>query len=246
MDDQTILRTESLNKTYWNGAEKTVALDDVSLEVPRGKLLAVYGPSGSGKTTLLFLLGGFDRPTSGRILLEGTEISNLEETRLSQIRRSMIGFVFQNYNLVDELTVRENIALTMMFEGRPQREIIETADRLLTKIGLVDKRRHRPSHLSAGEQQRVAIARALANNPRLVLMDEPTGNLDQDNSRTILDLVTTIMRNDRVTFVVATHNLDIVRGASARLYLRAGKESADILPDSAINLLRETRSASMA
>ena len=246
MDDQTILRTELLNKTYWNGPEKTVALDDVNLEVPRGKLLAVYGPSGSGKTTLLFLLGGFDKPTSGRILLEGTEISNLEETRLSQIRRRMIGFVFQNYNLVEELTVRENIALTMMFEGRPQREIIETADRLLSKIDLADKRRHRPSHLSAGEQQRVAIARALANSPRLVLMDEPTGNLDEDNSRTILDLVTSIMRNDGVTFVVATHNLDIVRGASARLYLRAGKESADILPDLATNLLRETRSVSMA
>src|SRR5690348_18301038 len=114
----------------------------------------------------------------------------------------MVGFVFQNYNLVDELTVRENVGLTMMFEGRPEQEIIRTTDQLIEKIGLVEKRRHRPSQLSAGEQQRVAIARALANRPQIVLMDEPTGNLDQENSGTILDLVTDIMSNDGVTFVV--------------------------------------------
>jgi putative ABC transport system ATP-binding protein len=232
LDEQSILKTESLNKTYWNQSGKTVALDDVSLEVTRGELLAVYGPSGSGKTTLLFLLGGFDKPTSGRILLDGIEISNLGEDRLSKIRRRIVGFVFQNYNLVDELTVRENVGLTMMFEGRPQQEIVGATDHLIEKIGLVEKRRHRPSQLSAGEQQRVAIARALANGPQLVLMDEPTGNLDLENSRTVLDLVTDIMQNDGVTFVVATHNLDIVRGTSARLFLKAGKAAADVLSNS--------------
>jgi putative ABC transport system ATP-binding protein len=232
LDEQAILKTESLNKTYWNESGKTVALDDVNLKVPRGKLLAVYGPSGSGKTTLLFLLGGFDKPTSGRILLDGIEISSLNEARLAKIRRRMVGFVFQNYNLVDELTVRENVGLTMMFEGRPQPEIVRTTDQLIEKIGLMEKRRHRPPQLSAGEQQRVAIARALANRPQLVFMDEPTGNLDQENSRTILDLVTDIMSNDGVTFVVATHNLDIVRGTSARLFLSAGKAAADVLSNS--------------
>lgn len=232
MDEHAILKTESLNKTYWNESGKTVALDDVNLKVPRGKLLAVYGPSGSGKTTLLFLLGGFDKPTSGRILLDGIEISSLNETRLAKIRRRMIGFVFQNYNLVDELTVRENVGLTMMFESRPKQEIIRTTDQLIEKIGLMEKRRHRPSQLSAGEQQRVAIARALANRPQLVFMDEPTGNLDQENSRTILDLVTDIMSNDGVTFVVATHNLDIVRGTSSRLFLNAGKAALDALSNS--------------
>lgn len=232
MDEQAILRSESLNKTYWNVSGKTVALDDVNLEVAKGELLAVYGPSGSGKTTLLFLLGGFDKPTSGRILLDGVEISKLSEPRLSKIRRRMIGFVFQNYNLVDELSVRENVGLTMMFEGRPQHEIIGVTDDLIERIGLVERRRHRPSQLSAGEQQRVAIARALANSPQLVLMDEPTGNLDQENSRLILELVTEIMHDDGVTFIVATHNLEIVRGTQSRLFLKAGKAAPDVLSNS--------------
>ena len=232
MDEQTILKTESLNKTYWNQSGKTVALSDLNLEVPRGSLLAVYGPSGSGKTTLLFLLGGFDKPTSGRIFLDGIDISNLDEARLSKIRRRKVGFVFQNYNLVDELTVRENIGLTMMFDNRPQQEIIQMTDALISDVGLADKNRQFPSQLSAGEQQRVAIARALANKPQLVLMDEPTGNLDQENSRTILDLVADIMHSEGVTFVVATHNLDIVRGTSSRLFLKAGRAAADVLANS--------------
>lgn len=232
MDEKAILKTELLNKTYWNQSGKTVALADVNLGVPRGKLLAVYGPSGSGKTTLLFLLGGFDRPTSGRIWLDGIDISNLDEASLSKIRRHKVGFVFQNYNLVDELTVRENIGLTMMFENRPRQEIVEVTDQLVSKIGLAEKVRHRPSQLSAGEQQRVAIARALANRPKLVLMDEPTGNLDQENSRTILELITEIMHNDGVTFVIATHNVDIVRGTPSRLFLKAGRAVADVLTNS--------------
>ena len=232
MDKGAILKTESLNKTYWNQSGKTVALADVNLEVPRGTLLAVYGPSGSGKTTLLFLLGGFDKPTSGRIFLDGIDISNLEEAKLSKIRRRKVGFVFQNYNLVDELTVRENIGLTMMFENRPPNEIVQATDQLVSKIGLAEKVRHRPSQLSAGEQQRVAIARALANKPQLVLMDEPTGNLDQENARIILDLVADIMHKDGVTFVVATHNLDIVRGTASRLFLKAGRTASDALTNS--------------
>ena len=245
MDEQTILKTESLNKTYWTGSEKTVALDRLDMEVPRGKLMAVYGPSGSGKTTLLSLLGGFDKPTSGRVVLDGVDISDLDEARLSKIRRRKVGFVFQNYNLVDDLTVRENVGLTMMFEGRPQQEVIVTANRLLRKIGLTEKGRHRPSQLSAGEQQRVAIARALANNPQLVLMDEPTGNLDQDNAGRILDLVTSVRQNDGVTFVVATHNLDIVRGTTHRIFLKAGKAATDILSDSKNDRQSGTRTAAI-
>ena len=232
MDEEAILKTESLNKTYSNQSGKTVALADVNLEVPRGKMLAVYGPSGSGKTTLLFLLGGFDKPTSGRILLDGIDISNLDETKLSKIRRRKVGFVFQNYNLVDELTVRENIGLTMMFENRPRQEIVQMTDELVAKIGLAEKVHHRPSQLSAGEQQRVAIARALANKPQLVLMDEPTGNLDQENSRTILELIADIMHNDGVTFVIATHNQDIVRGTPSRLFLKAGRAAVDVMTNS--------------
>jgi putative ABC transport system ATP-binding protein len=229
LDEEPILRTDELSKTYWNGPEKTVALDNVSLQVRKGELLAVYGPSGSGKTTLLFLLGGFDKPTTGRILLDGIEISNMDEHRLSRIRRTAVGFVFQNYNLVEELTVLENVKLTMMFEGKPEEEMRERISELLDRVGLVGKERHRPSQLSAGEQQRVAIARALANRPRLVLMDEPTGNLDQDNSRALIQLVTSIIQGEGVTFVIATHNLEIVQGTPFRLFLKAGRVATDFM-----------------
>ena len=232
MDEEPILRTNELNKTYWNGPEKTVALDDVNLKVRRGELLALYGPSGSGKTTLLFLLGGFDKPTSGRILLDGIEISNMNEQRLSTIRRSTVGFVFQNYNLVEELTVLENVRLTMMFDGKHGEEMKKRTSELLNKVGLVGKERHRPSQLSAGEQQRVAIARALANRPMLVLMDEPTGNLDQDNSRAIMQLVASVMRADGVTFIIATHNLEIVQETPSRLFLKAGRVATDFISHS--------------
>jgi putative ABC transport system ATP-binding protein len=232
LDEEPILRTDELSKTYWDGPEKTVALDNVSLEVRKGELLAIYGPSGSGKTTLLFLLGGLDKPTSGRILLDGVEISNMDEHRLSKIRRSTVGFVFQNYNLVEELTVLENVKLTMMFEGKPEEEMRERTGELLDKVGLVGKERHRPSQLSAGEQQRVAIARALANRPRLVLMDEPTGNLDHDNSRALVKLVASIIRDERVTFIIATHNLEIVQGTPSRLFLKAGRAATDFISQS--------------
>ncbi len=232
MAEEPVLRTDGLNKTYWNGPDKTVALDDVNLEIRKGELLAVYGPSGSGKTTLLFLLGGFDKPTSGRILLEGVEISSMDEHRLSKIRRSTVGFVFQNYNLVEELTVRENVSLTMMFEGKAEKEMKERTSELLDKVGLIGKDRHRPSQLSAGEQQRVAIARALANRPMLVLMDEPTGNLDQDNSRAIMQLVTSVRRADGVTFIIATHNLEIVQETPSRLFLKAGRAATDFVSHS--------------
>ncbi len=232
MDEQILLQTQELSKTYWNGPERTVALDQVNLQVQKGELLALYGPSGSGKTTLLFLLGGLDRPTSGRILLQGLEISNLDERRLSQVRRNVVGFVFQNYNLVDELTALENITLTMMFEGKPGQEMRERAIELIGLVGLAGKERHRPSQLSAGEQQRVATARALANRPRIVLMDEPTGNLDQENSRSLMQLVTSINRDEGVTFIVATHNLEIVRNTKSKILLKAGRLAEDSVPPS--------------
>ena len=232
MAEEPVLRTDSLNKTYWNGSQKTVALNDVNLEIRRGELLAVYGPSGSGKTTLLFLLGGFDKPTSGRILLNGIEISNMDEHRLSKIRRTAVGFVFQNYNLVEDLTVQENVSLTMMFEGKPVGVMKERTAELLDKVGLVHKEHYRPSQLSAGEQQRVAIARALANRPRIVLMDEPTGNLDHDNSRAIMRLVTSIINADDVTFIIATHNLEIVQETPSKLFLKAGRVATDFISHS--------------
>ncbi len=223
MDNAAILRTEGLSKTYGNGLEKTIALDNVDLQITRGKLLAVCGPSGSGKTTLLFLLGGLDKPTSGRIYFEGVEVSNMNERRLSKLRRKAFGFVFQNYNLVDELTVLENVMLTMMFEGKRDAERKDRAGELLRRVGVAGKERRRPSQLSAGEQQRVAVARAVANRPELVLMDEPTGNLDQENSQQLMRLVADMVREEGATFVVATHNLEIVNEAPSKIFLKSGR-----------------------
>ena len=223
MDDKFILRTEGLGKTYGNGPERTIALDSVSLKIARGKLLALYGPSGSGKTTLLFLLGGLDKPTSGKIYFNGVEVTSMNERRLSRLRRNAIGFVFQNYNLVDELTVLENVMLTMMFEGKPDVERRDRAEELLRQVGIAGKERRRPSQLSAGEQQRVAVARAVANRPGLVLMDEPTGNLDQENSQQLMQLVTDTVQREGTTCVIATHNLDIVHEAASKVFLKSGR-----------------------
>lgn len=223
MDNGVILRAEGLSKTYGNGPERIVALDNVNLQINRGTLLAVYGPSGSGKTTLLFLLGGLDKPTSGKIYFEGEEVSNMNERRLSKLRRNSFGFVFQNYNLVDELTVLENVMLAMTFEGKPDAEKKIRAEELLRRVGVTGKERRRPSQLSAGEQQRVAVARAVANRPELVLMDEPTGNLDQESSQQLLRLVTDMVQEEGVTCVVATHNLDIVGEAQSKVFLKSGR-----------------------
>jgi len=223
LDDSPILRTEGLTKTYGSGPEKTIALDNVNLQVARGKTLAVYGPSGSGKTTLLFLLGGLDKPTLGKIYFDGTEVTNMNERRLSKLRRNSIGFVFQNYNLVDDLTVLENVMLTMTFEGKPDAEMKDRARELLHRVGVVGKEQRRPSQLSAGEQQRVATARAVANRPKLVLMDEPTGNLDQENSQQLMRLVADMIQGEGATCVVATHNLEIVNEAPSKVFLKSGR-----------------------
>jgi len=223
LDNNIILRTEGLSKSYGNGLEKTTALDNVNLQIPRGKLLAVYGPSGSGKTTLLFLLGGLDKPTSGKIYFDGVEVTSMSERKLSKLRRNSFGFVFQNYNLVDELTVLENVMLTMTFEGRSEGEMRDRAKHLLERVGVAGKERRRPSQLSAGEQQRTAVARAIANRPKLVLMDEPTGNLDQENSQDLMQLVTEMIQVEGATCIVATHNLDIVHEAQSNILLKSGR-----------------------
>jgi putative ABC transport system ATP-binding protein len=223
LDENVILRTEGLSKAYGSGPEKTIALDNVDLQITRGKLLAVYGPSGSGKTTLLFLLGGLDKPTSGRIHFDGAEVTSMSEQKLSKLRRKSFGFVFQNYNLVDELTVLENVMLTMMFEGKPNADRKDRAEELLHRVGIAGKERRRPSQLSAGEQQRAAVARAVANRPKLVLMDEPTGNLDQENSRQLMRLVADMVQGEGATCVIATHNLDIVNDAPSKIFLESGR-----------------------
>lgn len=221
--DGTTLRTENLCRVYRTGRETVKALDDVSLRFYKGEIVSIYGASGSGKTTLLSILGGLDRPTSGRVFIEGIEVSSLDERQLSAIRRRRVGFVFQNYNLVNELTVLENVELPLLFDGRPQQETEDRATKLLEQVNLDDKTKRRPYELSAGEQQRVATARALANEPAVVLMDEPTGNLDRENSSAVIALVRRLNQERGTTFVIATHDLEIAEHCSSEVLLKDGQ-----------------------
>ena len=221
--DDSILTAENLYRIYRAGQEVVRALDGVSLRLNKREVVSVYGPSGSGKTTLLSILGGLDRPTSGRVFLAGVEISSLDEKQLSTIRRRRVGFVFQNYNLVNELTVLENVELPLLFYGRSRRETEQLSLKLLGRVNLAHRPNRRPYELSAGEQQRVATARALVNGPLVVLMDEPTGNLDLESSSAVMDLVKELNQERGTTFVIATHSYEIAQKCSSRVLLKAGR-----------------------
>jgi putative ABC transport system ATP-binding protein len=174
----SILHTESLAKVYGSDGQRIAALHEVNLIVEEGEFLAIMGPSGSGKSTLLYLLGGLDRPTSGKVWLRDADLSALNDDDLSRVRRTELGFVFQFFNLIPVLTARENVAIPLILDGVPRRESLKQADEVLARVGLADRSTHRPSELSGGQQQRVALARALVTTPAVILADEPTGNLD--------------------------------------------------------------------
>ncbi len=199
------------------------ALRGGSLAVTPGELLAIRGRSGSGKTTLLNILGGLDRPTSGQVVVDGEEISSLGEEDLVRVRRSTVAFIFQAFGLVPILTAAENVEVPLRLVRTEPRERDRRVQDLLEMVGLGGRSRHRPHELSGGEQQRVAIARALANRPRLLLADEPTGQLDSDTGRTIMTLLRTVVRADRVTAIVATHDPLMLDVADRVLELRDGE-----------------------
>ena len=187
--DSIILRTMGVFKTYGRGEAATMALRGITLEIPRGSFTCIVGASGHGKTTLMHLLGGLDRPSSGTILLEDTDISALGSSELARLRGRRIGFVFQFFNLLQGLTAIENIETAMMLAGIPERDQTRRAMHLLDSLGLGDKRGSRPAELSGGQQQRVAIARALANDPDILMMDEPTGNLDSSAENEVMTIL---------------------------------------------------------
>jgi putative ABC transport system ATP-binding protein len=204
--DEPIARAIGLSRDFPSGDQPVHALRSVDLDVVRGELLAVRGRSGSGKTTLLNLLGGLDRPTSGRVLLDGVEISALSEARLVELRRTTVAFVFQAFGLVPILSAAENVEVPLRLVRAEPRARDERVLQLLDEVGLSGRARHRPHELSGGEQQRVAIARALANRPRLLLADEPTGQLDSETGRRIMALLRAVVDHEHVTAVVATHD----------------------------------------
>ncbi len=199
------------------------ALRGISIEVDAGDTVAVMGPSGCGKSTLLHLIGAMDRPTSGDVRLDGRSIGDLSDTELAELRRRDLGFVFQFFNLLPSLTVRENVALPLVLERRERRLVHARTEELLERVGLARRAEHYPAELSGGEMQRVAIARAVAGEPRLVLADEPTGSLDSENGRDVMHLLTDLNRDLGVTLIVATHDADVAGFAKRRILMRDGR-----------------------
>lgn len=221
IDDQMVF-TCKLGKFYELGESKIEVLKDINLNIQKSKFIALCGPSGSGKSTLLNIIGGIDRPTSGKIFVGNKELTNQNEDFLADFRCHQIGFVFQSYNLVSTLTVAENIAFPMEWLRISPDKIVERVDILLETIGLKHRDTHFPSQLSGGEQQRVALARALANNPPLVLADEPTGNLDKKNAQKIIQALKLLKQNGK-TIIVSTHDSNIQKLADEVLYLEEGQ-----------------------
>jgi ABC-type lipoprotein export system ATPase subunit len=222
------LQLESLTKHYKQGKDSVRALDGVTLDIGDGEFVAVVGRSGSGKTTMLDMLGLLLRPTSGRLIMDGTDTGKLGDRDLARLRGTKVGFVFQEYNLLPSLTVLENVMLPLRYvsSGKDGRK---RAEDLLERVGLTDRVRHRATELSGGQQQRVAIARSMVNRPSLILLDEPTGAVDTETAQQLVTLLKSLNEQDRVTIVVVTHDLDVASEAKRQIRLKDGRVVADEL-----------------
>lgn len=220
-DTMEILRAENLRKVYGKGNSKVVAVDDVSLSINKGEFVAVIGASGSGKSTLMHLLGGVDRPTEGKVFVNGKDIFELKDDALAIFRRRQIGIIYQFYNLIPILNVEENIALPLELDGRT----VDAAEmeELLEMLGLADRRKHLPNELSGGQQQRTAIGRALIARPSIILADEPTGNLDTKTGNGIVQLLKKTNKKYAQTIIMITHNLELARSADRIIRMEDGR-----------------------
>lgn len=224
----TVITAQKITKIYQDHGLPVTALRDVDLAIQSGEFTAVVGPSGSGKSTLLNLLGGLDRPTSGRIFIEDNEITAMKASRLIELRLHRIGFVFQSYNLIPVLTAMENVEFIMLLQKIPRRDRARRAQELLQSVGLGGHLNRRPSELSGGEQQRVAVARALASLPAFVLADEPTANLDSAAAANLLDIMEKLNREKGMTFIFSTHDQRVVNRARRIITLQDGKIESDV------------------
>jgi putative ABC transport system ATP-binding protein len=212
-----LIETRAVTRVYQMGSSQVKALDDVSISVAEGEFVAIQGTSGSGKSTLLNLLGGLDSPTSGEILFDSQPLAPLNKKEMARYRRHSVGMIFQNFNLIPTMTAAENVRLALAFgglRGSPRRQ---RADALLERVGLGDRAEHRPAELSGGEQQRVAIARALANSPRVLLADEPTGNLDSTRAHELLALLREMVDRDKLTVLLVTHDRELAQSFADRI-----------------------------
>ncbi len=216
-----MIRIENVSKVVKSGSEDLTIVHPLDLEVPAGQFVAIVGPSGSGKSTILGLIAGLDAPTEGRILIDGADLSALGEDELARLRGERIGFVFQFFHLLPSLTAFENVLVPMEIFGLDNAE--QRSRELLAEVGLAERTHHYPSQLSGGEQQRVAIARALANEPSILLADEPTGNLDANNGQHIVELILRIHERRKTTIVLATHDVELAKQADRILVLKGGR-----------------------
>ena len=243
------LKVDNVKKVFdshsASAKKMVVALDGVSFEVKRGEFISIVGPSGSGKSTLLNVIGALDRPTSGKVFINGQDIFLLDDARLSDVRSRLIGFIFQSYNLINRMSVQENVEFPAVFSERPPTSSSDSRNRaleLLKILGIEDKVKQKPVDLSGGEQQRVAIARALINDPALVLADEPTGNLDTKTGREVFDLLKMLSDRFGTTVVMVTHNLELAGMTTRSIYIRDGRIEKEILHKAT----SETKAASSA
>ncbi len=216
-----ILITNNLTKVYGKDDAAVTAVDHVDLCINKGEFTAIVGASGSGKSTLLHLLGGVDTPTEGQVIIEGKNIYDLNDEKRSILRRRKIGFIFQNYNLIPVLTVRENIIMPVLLDGNKVNE--KEVDELIERLGLTDRKNYLPNQLSGGQQQRVAIGRALVNKPEIIIADEPTGNLDKKNSEETMALLTKAVKDMKQTLILVTHEMDIAAMADRIIHFEDGR-----------------------
>ncbi|HXH18250.1 MAG TPA: ABC transporter ATP-binding protein [Chitinophagales bacterium] len=223
-----VIRTENITKVYDGSQVPVHALNGVTLSIGKMEFTAIVGPSGSGKTTLLNIIGGLDYPSSGCIVIDGTDISALGENRLIDFRLYNIGFVFQSFNLIPVLSAAENVEFVMLLQGKSKNERMKRVAELLSAVGLADKIDKRPTELSGGQQQRVAVARALASKPKFVLADEPTANLDSKSAENLLDIMLKLNEEEQVTFIFSTHDQKVINRARRVITLEDGRVVRDV------------------
>lgn len=229
----SVIQTNDLAKTYIMGSEEVRALKSISISIDKNEYVALMGPSGSGKSTLMNLLGCLDTPSTGSYVLNGEDVSNMDDDELAEIRNIEIGFVFQTFNLLPRMTSLENVALPLIYNGKSRKERDEMAEQALVKVGLGDRMDHKPNELSGGQRQRVAIARAIVNNPAIILADEPTGNLDTKTSIEIMSIFERIHELGN-TIILVTHEPDIAEHASRIIRLRDGIVESDLINEHVI------------
>ena len=221
--EDAFISVRHLYKVFRMGEEKVYALRDVNLDIARGEMVCLLGPSGSGKSTLLNALAGLERPTKGEIVIGGVHMEQLSESQITLFRSLNVGFVFQSYNLIPTLNAMENVTLGLMLKGVPKKEYEEAAKRVLKLVGLGERLYHRPNQLSGGQQQRVSIARALVGNPKILFADEPTGNLDTKTSFEVMDLISQVAKEEKVTVIMVTHDEEMTGYADRMFHMRDGQ-----------------------